>query len=412
MSEAVANNGSTSSKLNQEQKTQYVLVSFPLEGRLNEFEKELVASIGNKFKNNGFVFEIDDYYLHFYLKSLDFEGFKKHLSSCIDNEQSPVERYTQINQLLLELLRKIESIKSYGIKGKKRIYGNYNKERKVENRQNKIKNRGSHYYTMNNGFSKINNELPEEFRDKIIIGDSEAELKKLPSNCVDLIITSPPYNFGLGYDTSEDGINWECYFSKLFAIFDECIRVLKYGGRIIINIQPLFSDYIPSHHIISDYFRKEKLIWKGEILWEKNNYNCKYTAWGSWKSPSNPYLKYTWEFLEIFSKGDLKKEGNKEDIDIDKEEFKKWVVAKWSISPERKMEKYEHPAMFPEELIDRALKLFSYKGDIILDPFNGVGTTSVVAKKLGRHYIGIDISEKYCDIAKKRVKEIQQQLIQ
>lgn len=411
MSEALFNTGSTSSKLNQEQKSQYIQISLPLEGHLNKFERELVASIGNKFKNNGFVFEIDDYYLHFYLKSLDFEAFKQHVSSFIDNEQSPVERYTQINQLLLELLHKIEAIKSYGIKGKKRIYGDYNKERKVENRQNKIKNRGSHYYTMNNGFSKITNELPEEFRDKIILGDSETELKKLPSNCVDLIITSPPYNFGLGYDTSEDGINWEGYFSKLFAIFDECIRILKYGGRIIINIQPLFSDYIPSHHIISDYFRERKLIWRGEILWEKNNYNCKYTAWGSWKSPSNPYLKYTWEFLEIFSKGDRKKEGKKEDIDIGKEEFKKWVVAKWSISPERKMEKYEHPAMFPEELVERSLKLFSYEGDIILDPFNGVGTTSAVAKRLKRNYIGIDISEKYCDIAKERVKEVQQKLI-
>ena len=203
-----------------------------------------------------------------------------------------------------------------------------------------------------------------------------------------------------------DGTDWEGYFAKLFAVFDECIRVLKYGGRIIVNIQPLFSDYIPSHHIVSNYFMQKKLIWKGEILWEKNNYNCKYTGLGKRKSPSNPYLKYTWEFLEIYSKGDLKKEGKKENIDIDKEEFKKWVVAKWSICPERKMAKYEHPAMFPEELVDRVLKLFSYKGDIILDPFNGVGTTSVVAKKLDRDYIGIDISEKYCDIAEKRLKEV------
>jgi DNA modification methylase len=181
---------------------------------------------------------------------------------------------------------------------------------------------------------------------------------------------------------------------------------LKYGGRIIVNIQPLFSDYIPSHHIISKYFMDRKLIWKGEILWEKNNYNCKYTAWGSWKSPSNPYLKYTWEFLEVFSKGDLKKEGKKENIDIDGEEFKKWVVAKWSISPERKMDVYDHPAMFPEELVERVFKLFSYEGDIILDPFNGVGTTSAVAKRLNRNYIGIDISEKYCNVAEKRLKEV------
>ena len=138
------------------------------------------------------------------------------------------------------------------------------------------------------------------------------------------------------------------------------------------------------------------MIWKGEILWEKNNYNCKYTAWGSWKSPSSPYLKYTWEFLEIFCKGDLKKSGRSEDIDITEDEFKSWVVARWSIGPERRMKQYDHPAMFPEELVERSLKLFSYRNDIILDPFNGAGTTTVVAKRLKRRYIGIDVSESYC----------------
>jgi DNA modification methylase len=151
---------------------------------------------------------------------------------------------------------------------------------------------------------------------------------------------------------------------------------------------------------------QKKMIWKGEILWEKNNYNCKYCAWGSWKSPSSPYLKYTWEFLEIFAKGDLKKSGRSEDIDIQEDEFKRWVVAKWSVAPEKKMDLYDHPAMFPEELVTRVLKLFSFEGDVILDPFNGAGTTCLVAKKTNRKFMGIDISKKYCDMAKKRVAEI------
>jgi DNA modification methylase len=150
----------------------------------------------------------------------------------------------------------------------------------------------------------------------------------------------------------------------------------------------------------------KKMIWKGEILWEKNNYNCKYTAWGSWKSPSNPYLKYTWEFLEIFCKGALKKDGIGDNADISGDEFKKWVYAKWSIAPERNMKKYDHPAMFPEELVDRTLKLFSFKGDVVLDPFNGVGTTTAVAKQLNRRYLGIDNSKEYCLKAEKRLKEI------
>lgn len=84
---------------------------------------------------------------------------------------------------------------------------------------------------------------------------------------------------------------------------------------------------------------KNKLIWKGEIVWEKHNYNCKYTAWGSWKSPSNPYIKYTWEFLEIFSKGTLTHYGNRKLADITGDEFKKWVYARWDIAPEYNMKK-------------------------------------------------------------------------
>ena len=310
-------------------------------------------------------------------------------------------------QIVQDVVAAIEQIKSYGINGSKRNYVDYNKERKVKNRKNKETKRTQYYYAQNNTFSKTNNELPEKYKDKIITDDSEAVLKNIPDNCIDLVFTSPPYNFGLDYAENQDAHYWEDYFEKLFRVFGECVRVLKYGGRIIVNVQPLFSDYIPSHQIISNFFMEQKLIWKGEIIWEKNNYNCKYTAWGSWKSPSNPYLKYTWEFIEVFCKGDLKKPGLKEDIDICADEFKKWVVGKWSIAPERNMKEYGHPAMFPEELAARVLKLFSYQGDTILDPFNGVGTTTAVAKKLKRKYLGIDISKEYCEVAEQRLKEIQ-----
>ena len=385
-------------------KSNSLKVTVDAERPISTDDKRIIQRIELKFKNNGFLFEIGDSILEFYLKAIDFESFKEYTLSLMDNYPEP-ERINR--ELFCSLIRKIGKIGSYGIKNGKRIYFDYNKERKVENRQKKVAQRGFHYYTKNNKFATEINQLPKEFRNKIICLDSEAVLKKLPDNCIDLVITSPPYNFGLGYDTTEDGIDWERYFAKLFVIFDECIRVLKFGGRIIVNIQPLFSDYIPSHHIISNHFMKRKMIWKGEILWEKHNYNCKYCAWGSWKSPSGPYLKYTWEFLEVFAKGSLIKQGNNEDIDISGEEFKKWVVAKWSISPEKNMKAYDHPAMFPEELVERALKLFSYKHDIILDPFNGVGTSCVVAARLNRQYVGLDTSEKYCNVARKRLKEVQ-----
>lgn len=332
------------------------------------------------------------------LREIDFFDVKKRANSLKGN--------TDNKSLFDDLIFNIESIKSYGLSGTRRNYADYNKERKVKNRATKVKKRGKHYYAKNNNFSKENNLLPQDFINQIVCGNSLEELKKLPDNCIDIIFTSPPYNFGIDYQENQDDHQWQDYFSKLFEIFKECIRVLKYGGRFIINIQPLFSDYIPSHHMISNFFISQKMIWKGEILWEKNNYNCKYTAWGSWKSPSNPYLKYTWEFVEVFSKGDLKKVGDKNNIDITAEEFKSSVVAKWSIAPERDMKKYNHPAMFPERLVEKVLKLFSFKDDIVLDPFNGVGTTTYVAKKYNRKFLGIDISKEYCKTAKNRMKKI------
>ncbi len=304
----------------------------------------------------------------------------------------------------------VDSIGSYGLKGSKRMFVGYNAERKVRSRKVKEKSRSKHYYANDNDFSRKNNPLPEDSVNKIVCADSLDYLKTLPDNCIDIIITSPPYNFGLDYENHNDTSHWNQYYDMLFKIFKECIRVLKYGGRFVVNVQPLYSDYIPTHHIISNFFIQQKMIWKGEIIWEKNNYNCKYCSWGSWKSPASPYLKYTWEFVEVFCKGNLKKPGSKENIDINEEEFKQWVVAKWSIAPERNMKEYGHPAMFPEQLVERVLKLFSYKNDVVLDPFNGAGTTTVVAKRLHRRYLGIDISREYCDTALKRLEAETEQL--
>lgn len=300
--------------------------------------------------------------------------------------------------------------RSYGLRQGKRVYEGFNAERKVKDRKSKEKKRLG-YEAFSKDFPKTNNVLPKNYYNKIIAGDSGEILKLLPDNCVDIVFTSPPYNFGLDYSGHNDTDIWHDYFEQLFVVFDECIRVVKHGGRIIVNVQPLFSDYIPTHHIISSHFLEAGLIWKGEILWEKNNYNCKYTAWGSWKSPSSPYLKYSWEFLEVFCKGDLKKAGDSKNADINDEEFKKWVNAKWSIAPERNMKKYNHPAMFPEKLVEQALKLFSFKGDIVLDPFNGAGTTTLVADRLGRAYLGIDCSADYCKTAQKRIDECEPKLL-
>ena len=372
---------------------------------LSDGTAEELRYLFTQYSKEDIFLEINKNTIKIHLSQLNFPLFKNFILNNIS-----IATNKNIKYILDEILRRIESVKSYGLKGKKRVYVGFDDERKVKERKLKEKIRGKYYYAKNNKFTKANNKIPEKFVNKIIVGDSEEVLKEIPDNCIDLIFTSPPYNFGLEYQNHKDGVNWDEYFGKLFRIFKECIRILKYGGRIVVNVQPLFSDYIPIHHIISNFFMENKLIWKGEILWEKHNYNCKYTAWGSWKSPSNPYLKYTWEFLEVFSKGTLKHQGDPKNADITAEEFKEWVYAKWEISPENNMRKFGHPAMFPEELAKRVIKLFSFRGDVVLDPFNGVGTTTVVAKKLGRKFIGIDISEDYCKKAEERLKTVQNAL--
>ena len=396
---------------------EYKTVEISLTGReLTDTELEHIDEINDKYSDEELKLE-----LHNYKSALnaDFEAEQKDKSKNASKlliklrKLNPVQfdeiisELADENSILHQVRDKIASIKSYEIdSSKKRVYVGYNRERKVKNRQEKELRRGKFYYAKNADFNKEENSLPEEYKNQIICADSEEFLKQLPDNCVDLTFTSPPYNFGLEYADHQDSIDWESYLDKLYRVFQECIRVTKFGGRIVVNVQPLFSDYIPIHHFISNFFIQNKLIWKAEILWEKNNYNCKYTAWGSWKSPSKPYMKYTWEFLEVFCKGQMKKPGDKEKIDISGEEFKNWVYGKWSIATEKNMKEFDHPSMFPEELARRVMKLFSYQEDVILDPFAGSGTTPVVAKKNNRYYLGIDVSQEYCDIAEKRLQSV------
>ncbi|MDE0302025.1 MAG: site-specific DNA-methyltransferase [Gammaproteobacteria bacterium] len=370
--------------------------------RLDKTDMETIATFNAAFDQDEVQLEPSGHQVTILFRQVDIRKLRN-CQKALNGAVNP--------KLIQDVVSAIEGVKSYGIANGKRNYVDYNKERKVKDRAKKVSSRSPYFYAQNHTHSETNNDFPAEYTDKIIVGDSKDILKNIPDNSIDLIFTSPPYNFGLEYAENQDAHYWETYFDQLFSVFDECIRVTKYGGRIIVNVQPLFSDYIPSHHLISNFFIQKKLIWKGEVLWEKNNYNCKYTAWGSWKSPSNPYLKYTWEFLEIFCKGEMKKPGSRDDIDINAEEFKKWVVAKWSIAPERKMGEYGHPAMFPEELAERVLKLFSYRGDIVLDPFNGSGTTTTVAARSGRRYLGIDISEEYCKTAERRLESVQCSMI-
>lgn len=380
----------------------YRRIELASSGTVDADTDRAVAALNDRFHPEDFHVIRNGAALEVWLRQISMDD----LSDAV----ATVSREYGCGGVMGEIVKAVDGIRSYGLNGGKRLYVGYNDERKTVGRKSKEKRRGKHYYANDHEFDCVNAPLPDAFSDRIVCGDSEDVLKRLPDNCIDLVFTSPPYNFGLDYQAVDgDAADWESYFAKLFRVFDECIRVLKFGGRIVVNVQPLFSDYVPSHHIISNYFMEKRLIWKGEILWEKNNYNCKYSAWGSWKSPSSPYLKYTWEFLEVFCKGGLKKQGSPDNADIDAESFKEWVVAKWSIAPERRMRELGHPAMFPEELARRVMLLFSFQGDAVLDPFVGVGTTCVAALRLGRRYLGVDIVPEYCAAAEARLGDTQLQ---
>jgi len=144
-----------------------------------------------------------------------------------------------------------------------------------------------------------------------------------------------------------------------------------------------------------------------EIIWYKQTM-LKRTAWGSFKSPSNPHIVPSWEYILVFSKDKDKLDGNPKMADITREEFMKFSDGFWQIQPETKRK--GHPAPFPEELIYRLTKYYSYKGNVVLDMFGGTGTVAVIAARTGRDFIHIDVSKQYCEVAQERLdKEIRRQ---
>ena len=248
---------------------------------------------------------------------------------------------------------------------------------------------------------------------KIINKDVLAGLKDIPDGIVSLTASSCPYNLKIKYDSIEDDQPYADYLIWLKKVFEEVYRVTRHGGRCAINIDAMTNrqedkdqEYVRCvyAHI---YNLMTEIGWKfrTEICWLKQNAIGKKTAFGSWDSCSNPNIRRNHEYIILFSKGDWKLEGDSELSDMTKEEFCEYTLSTWFIPPEtRKMA--NHPATFPEELVKRLVKLFSYRGDLILDPFNGTGTTTYVAKKLARDYIGIDISEKYCQFAEERITTV------
>lgn len=239
------------------------------------------------------------------------------------------------------------------------------------------------------------------WRDAVLRGDALDTLRRLPANGVHLAITSPPYNVGIPYLGYADDRHHDEYLAWLKTVWEELHRVLVPGGRFALNVAPTsIKNFHPIHHDLSTDLRKLGYIMRTEIIWYKQTMGRR-TAWGSWKSPANPHIIPSWEYVLVFSKGDWRLPGNREEIDITGDEFQRFSDGHWSIPPER--HRRGHPAPFPEELISRLVKYYSYRGNVVLDMFGGTGTVASVARSLGRHFVHIDASREYCELALERI---------
>ena len=235
-------------------------------------------------------------------------------------------------------------------------------------------------------------------RNEVFCKSSEL-MDELPSNSVALMITSPPYNVGKEYDVD---LSLREYLDLLRNVFEETYRVLEPGGRACINVANLGrKPYIPLSHHVTRLMLDIGFLMRGEIIWKKGkgaNGSC---AWGSYMSAANPTIRDLHEYILVFSKERFDR-AYKGESTIIADDFMRDTLSIWEMRPES-ASKVGHPAPFPIELPTRLINLYSYTGDLILDPFMGSGTTCVAAKRMERDYIGYDTEKKYFDVAQRRL---------
>ena len=243
-----------------------------------------------------------------------------------------------------------------------------------------------------------------------IYKDDILKISSIPNNSVDLIITSPPYNIDIHYNSHDDNLSYEKYLEFTQKWMQKCFELAKSDGRFLLNI-PLDKNKGGQKSVGADFTKIAKEIgWKyhSTIVWNEGNISRR-TAWGSFMSASAPYVIAPVELILVLYKDSWKKLGGSRKNDITKKEFMDWTNGIWTFNGQSKKGAGGHPAPFPIELPRRCIKLFSFIGDSVLDPFLGSGSTLIAAHQHDRKGLGIEIDEKYCDIAKGRLQEITNQ---
>jgi modification methylase len=241
---------------------------------------------------------------------------------------------------------------------------------------------------------------PEEILDRLFCKSSET-MEEIPDDCVAFMVTSPPYNVGKEYD---DDLTLLDYLDLLHRVLKETTRVLEPGGRVAVNVANLGrKPYLPLNHHIAGMMQDIGLLLRGEIVWQKAAGAGGSCAWGSWQSAKNPTLRDVHEYVLVASKGQYQRGRAGEDT-ISKEEFLEATTSVWTMKP-ASARSIGHPAPFPVELPARLIELYTFAGDLILDPFIGSGSTAVAAVRTGRRFVGYDTNEAYLDIARARVED-------
>ncbi len=254
------------------------------------------------------------------------------------------------------------------------------------------------------------------YHDDILTTDAVAE------GSIDLIVTSPPYNVDIPYATHNDAATYQDYLAFSERWLRRCLAMLKDDGRLCLNI-PLDKNKGGQQSVGADITVLAKQVgyqYHSTIIWNESNISRR-TAWGSWMHASAPYVIAPVELVLVLYKHSWKKSSGSRISDMERSEFLQWTNGVWmhqaDISEEEAHEwsngfwsfsgeskkKVGHPAPFPLELPRRCIKLFSFVGDLVLDPFMGSGTTLIAAHQTRRHAVGVEIDDGYCVLAQRRI---------